>query len=228
MNNTTSVKSLLIKKMSKKQIIIILSFIIILSLITYSYLTYKNYQLKKDLQRISLLQFPERIKTPTPNISSSPLQELPSPSPTLTYLPTNTKKLTYNLPSGWQTIEDSEKKFQIGFNPRDFTALSYPKRIDLIYKQCCFRFSIRIEPYDGGSKHNFLKQFFEGYMVTPNTLEKNYLVNGKVGLVLYNIEYSSTIIIGMLNIDGENAFLFSSTGGNQKEIEQILSTIKLL
>lgn len=184
----------------------------------------QNYHLKQQILQTPSPSFPEATKTPeTPN-------PLPTIRPHNDLTPTTipTKEISYSLPSGWETIKDTNNQFEIGFNPNELNASSYPARIRLNRKQCCFSFDIRIESYDGGARHSLLNQNFQGYETNSNTFEKNYLINGKSGLVIYNVEYSSTTVIGMINIDRTKAFVFNSTGGNEQQIEQILSTIKLL
>lgn len=210
----------------KKWVILVLTLtsIVIIALGITGYFAYQNYLLKQrawEKLQTSPPEITEEPKTATPSPSTEP-QESPNP----TIIPG--KKITYILPSEWQTIKDSSSQFEIGFNPNEFTAFSYPARIDLVRKQCCFNFFIRIEPYNGESRHTFLNQHFQGYKTSSNTFEKNYLVNGRSGLAIYNVEFSSTTIIGMIDIDGKSAFVFSSTGGDEKQIEEILSTINLL
>lgn len=210
----------------KKRTILFLALMSIVALGVMGYFTYQDYTLK-------LKEQPSRgLQTPPPEITEGPKTSTPLPStvpqetPTPTIIPA--KKITYKLPLGWQTIKDSSSQFEIGFSPNEFTAFSYPSRVDLIGKQCCFNFFIRIEPYDGKSRHAFLNKHFQGYETFSRTFEKNYLVGERSGLVIYNVEYSSTTIIGMIDIDGKSAFVFSSTGSDEKEIEEILSTINLL
>lgn len=209
----------------KSWLVIGLSALVLLLLGVTGFFTYQNYQLRQQLLQKQPTFLPEVTKTP----------ETPSPSPTKDtqqddLIPTtiSVKEINYSLPAGWETIKDSNNQFEIGFNPNEFNASSHPARVGVNRKQCCFTFVIRIESYDGGSRHNLLNKHFQGYGTVPNTFEKNYLVNGKSGLVIYNVEYSSTIVIGMINIDGNSAFVFSSTGGNEQQIQQILSTIKVL
>ncbi|OGM22950.1 hypothetical protein A2961_00360 [Candidatus Woesebacteria bacterium RIFCSPLOWO2_01_FULL_39_21] len=184
---------------------------------------YKYYELKQRFSKVQITQ-PETPSSSTPQASQSPTT-VSTPTPK----PTKTTSLSYNLPSGWETFQDAERQFEIGYDPKVFFEPSpYPSRIGLNSKKCCFNFSIRIEPYDAGSPHKFIDTNTQGIEYLPDTYEKNYIINGKSGLVIYNVEYSSTIIVGMLDIDGTRAFLISSTGGNDSSIEEILASIKVL
>jgi hypothetical protein len=207
----------------KPWLIIGLVALVLLFMGTTGFFAYQNYQLRQQVLQEQTVPLPEVTETPTP----SPVPTI-NPQDDLTPTTVPSKEINYNLPSGWETIKDTNNQFEIGFNPNEFNASPYPARIGLNRKQCCFNFVMRIEPYDGGSRHSYLNQHFQGYESISNTYEKNYQMNGKSGLVIYNVEYSSTIVIGMINIDGNRAFVFGSTGGNEQQIEQILSTIKLL
>lgn len=172
---------------------------------------------------------PQTVSTPTP--AETMPSATPQPSTTSTANPSEPSAtiLSYQLPQGWQTATDNGRTFEVGYDATKFRQVSIPStitsRIDMAGP---FNFFVRIEPYDGGSRHAFLQQFYKGYGTLPTTYEKNYLVNGKSALVIYNVDASATNIIGMVTINQSEAFSFSATGGTEKEIETLLASLRVL
>lgn len=221
---------------SIKLLIIVLSLISLLSIVAAIYFVYQNRQSNKQITQLELkpspqstggqqiTRNPDRALTSTENSESTAVsKKADDTTPTKTVY----EKINYNLPNNWESIKDSNNQFQIGYNPEEFSARSYPGRIGLNHQQwSTFNFVIRIEENNGKTKKSLLNKYFQGYEIAPKTYERNYLVGGKPALVIYNVEYSSTIIIGVITLNEDKALVFSSTGGNEEIIKQLLATIK--
>ncbi len=141
--------------------------------------------------------------------------------------------LTYTLPLNWKTVSDPTGTYEIGYDPNKYTPVLSEKRIDLNSKQGANSFFTSIQPYDEGSRHEFIYKSFQisGYEAlgaSDRTYEKNYTFNNKSGLYIYNISLSATASTGMLNIGGSQALLLSSTGSDEVLIESLISSIKIL
>lgn len=145
-------------------------------------------------------------------------QNSPTPSP-------NVKTLNYQLPSGWQTISDNDNIFSIGFNPTNYNSFPHNSRIDLNSKQCCSSIFLKVLPYDGGSRHNFISKN-SGAVKISSTTEGEYSINGKPGLVLYDVDASGSNTVGMIAFSQNQALLIESQISSKAFIEQILSTFK--
>ncbi|MDO8657274.1 MAG: hypothetical protein Q7K55_00935 [Candidatus Levybacteria bacterium] len=137
------------------------------------------------------------------------------------------KTLAHQLPSNWQTIKDISGKFEVGYDPSQYTVNALQSRIDLNSKQCCASIFVKLLPYDGASRHQFISKN-TGALKLPNTIEKEYLVSGKTALFQYNVDYSSVVTVGMVVANNSEAWLIESTTSNQAVIEQFISTLKLI
>ncbi|MDZ7587138.1 MAG: hypothetical protein U0946_05240 [Patescibacteria group bacterium] len=143
-----------------------------------------------------------------------------SPSPK-----SNIKTLNYQLPSGWQTVSDKDNIFSIGFNPSDYNASTLNSRIDLNSKLCCSSIFFKTLPYNGGSKHDFTYNNSTAVKVAA-TMEQEYLINGKSGMILYDVDASGSNTVGMIVLNSKQALLIESQTSSRSLIESILSTIK--
>ena len=188
-------------------------------------------------------QSPSSIPTPTSTPSQAPVPSV-SPSPQVsvinahviatpppvvkTELKITSTVLNYALPSGWKTLNSSNNSFQVGYDPNLYDGEQTAVSVDNVNlerdKVCCSNFYVNIKPYNGGSRHSFLGT----YDKTPQTYEKDYYVNGRNGLVIYNIVSSSASAIGMVNIDGKRAFYLTFYGSDQAYIEKVLASLKVL
>lgn len=135
------------------------------------------------------------------------------------------KKLVYNLPATWQTAKDTTGKLEIGYDPSSYNPNSLQSRIDLNSKACCSSIVFKLLPYDGSSRHQFISKN-TGAIKLSNTLEKEYLIEGKSALFQYNVDFSGNSTVGVIVVDNSQAVLIESQSGDPKLIEKILSTFK--
>lgn len=153
-------------------------------------------------------------------------------SPSVTPKPSNIKTLNYSKPTGWTTVANSS--FELAYDSSVHNPTTNVENVIALNSlQCCFNVVVRLLPYSGGSRHEFIYKSTgvankEQLGLTPNTVETEYLVSGKSGLFIYNVEYSSTIVVGMLDAGNGQAFYVASTGGDQVFFEKLLSSIKIL
>jgi len=145
--------------------------------------------------------------------------------PTPTTIPTTS--LTYNLPSGWRTVQEDSKTFEIGYDPRIYS-VSTTNNNSILLAKVGTHYSVSLLPYNGGSRHQFIydklaiKDPNQDKM--PTYHEKEYIYNGWSCLVLYGLALSASgDIHGMCAVDSSHAFLLESIPD-----EQIIRTIKLL
>lgn len=158
--------------------------------------------------------------------------EIPS-APTSTI---NTKKLTYFLPSGWKTVQSSNRSFEVGYDPDTTRAdvNSYVQDGISLFKENFTNaayFTVRLMSYSGGSRHQFLYNYLgekpakEDLM--PNYHEAEYLYDGKSCLFLVGISISQfPTTFGMCGAGGGKAFLITSF--DNENYEEPLRTIKPL
>lgn len=163
----------------------------------------------------------------------------PTPEPT-----TAAKKLTYFLPSGWKTVQDTSGTFEVGYDPsmsQLFTGANGNSVSNLSVsvtlggtwqnnpvKKVGYNFSIAVKPYDGGSRHNFILGTSQ-WDKSADYHEKDYSYNGWNCLVLYGTFISqSDTNWGMCIIDTKRAFAFSAGTWTDQMMEQLISTIRLL
>lgn len=149
------------------------------------------------------------------------------PSQPITPTSTQVKKLSYTIPSSWQTTSDQSNSFQVSYDPNTYKVLPYDSRIDLSSNTCCSSIFIKLLPYDGGSRHQFISTNIVGVENKPTTQEINYQINSKPGLFLYDIDYSGTNSVGMIVANSNQAWLIESQSSNINLIESIISTLKL-
>lgn len=175
---------------------------------------------------------PTQILQPSPSALSA---STPTSAPSVQVSTVKTQEeikstvLNYTLPSGWKTLNSSNNSFQVGYDPilyeGEQTAV-FEDNVNIERsKQCCFNFYVNIKPYNGGSRHAFIGT---NYDKTPQTYEKNYTINGRGGLVIYNILASSQSALAMLDIDGKRAFFIAFYGGDEAYIEKVLASLKVL
>lgn len=199
-----------------------------------------------------------------PNLSKESLKDLyntPSPAPasSLTPSPASTStpksqaiKLTYNLPSGWKTVQDANNQIEIGYNPEtnDPSTTYVAGAVSALGKwaenptrRLAGSYTAKLGTYDGGSRHKALlgpEQEKQGWEKFSEYHEKEYtykqslskpegLYNNWSCLVLYGIYVSqSDITWGMCAVSSTLAIYFSSSMMDEQEIEQIIKTIKLV
>lgn len=141
----------------------------------------------------------------------------------------STKTINYNLPPGWKTVQSADGVFEVGYDPNVYYSgpSSYQGGVSMSSStSCCYTFYINVKPYDGGSRHKFLDP--NGYSKTAETYEKEYKVNGKSSLFLYNVDASSTTIMGMLVIDTTRALFFAFSSSDEEFVEKTLASVKIL
>jgi hypothetical protein len=144
--------------------------------------------------------------------------------------------LTYYLPSGWKTVQSSNRLFEVGYDPitTRTDVNSYVQDGISLFKQNFTNaayFTVRLIPYSGGSRHQFLynqlgeKPVKEDLM--ENYHETEYLYNGKSCLFLIGISISQfPTTWGMCDAGSGKAFLITSF--DNENYEQPLQTVKFL
>lgn len=152
---------------------------------------------------------------------------------------TTIKKLIYFLPTGWTTVQDASKTFEVGYDPK-LNQLFPDGQKNLAInlaglwssnpaQKIGSNISIALKPYDGSSRRNFILKTATGWEKLPTYHEIEYTYNGWGCLVLYGIYISqSDTIWGMCSIPNSQAITFSLGGGSDDQAEQIISTVKLL
>lgn len=163
-------------------------------------------------QILSTFIFTDTTTTPTPSITSALAPKI----------------LPYSIPSGWQPISDASKLFEVSYNPTTHTvAVAAPSRISLSSKAVGANIDITLLPYTGGSPRIFITQN-TGAKILPTTKEVDYRVNGKSGLVQYDVDLSGDTTVGMIVADSSHAWLITSSTRDVDFIESVISTLKLL
>ncbi len=170
----------------------------------------------------------------TQKIPPTPTNSTTTPAPTAaksTLRPSSATSLPYKLPEGWLLIGDKDNIVTIGHDPNTHTASSQENRIDLNAKKCCSSYFLKILPYDGGSRHEFIRSNIGAKSLdalkTSNSSEKDYRISGNNGLFLYNYDLSGSCSIGMVILSSSSAVLIETQSCNIDDIEKHLSTISL-
>lgn len=165
-------------------------------------------------QILSTFKFIEPLITPSPNTS-------------------NIKKLNYYLLEGWKTSTDSTDTFEMGYDPQKFRATPGNLAIMLGNISNPGSITMRILPYDGGSRHQFIYNEL-GFASAPPASEKaeyyhevEYSYNGWRCLVIYGLYFSAKgATWGMCPISSSQA-IFIEGPESESETESIIKTIKL-
>ena len=193
----------------------------VLLLITISTTTFFFFQTQKLAKQLANLQ---GQPTPTPVASTEPS---PTEIPATGETNSATKILSYQLPPGWQIINDKDNIFSIGFDPNKYNPNLYNSRVDLNSKKCCSSIFLKILPYEGSSRFSFIVKN-SGAVKTSSTTEQEYLINGKSSLILYNVDASGSNTVGTITLDQNRALLIESQTSSKALIDQILSTFRFL
>lgn len=158
--------------------------------------------------------------------------------------------LSYNLPVGWRTIYDKTGILQLGYNSAIEKATNQVLGITIngIWlwnppRKLGYDYSISLQPYSNSvSPHNVLYNKLgiqqitnsgkpEGSWKSPNYHEKQYSYNSWNCLVIYGVNISQLPNVwGICQISNSKTILISlnAPDTNDKVVEQIISTIKLL
>lgn len=159
---------------------------------------------------------------------SSPTPQSVSP----TVQVTNFTTVPYSLPAGWETIVSSDGVFQMSYDPQQFIASTSNGEIFLnnnaYVKSLAYYFTIK--PYSGGSRHQKIYDYSGGgkSIVWEKTYEKDYRIDGRSSLVLYNVDASMTTDIGVVIMDNKRLLYMNSGIANQAITEKILGTFMVL
>lgn len=161
-----------------------------------------------------------------------------TPIPTDTV--SNAKMLIYTLPTGWTKISDPTSRFEAAYDPTNTKLLEAGvEGLNLTKKQLNDNgigyksfISIRLYPYDGGSRHQFIYKYMSNSQppqkqdLGSDYTEKEYLFNNKSCLFLRGI-YTSQMptVWGMCDAGGGSAFLITSY---DPDYETTVQTIRLL
>jgi len=147
----------------------------------------------------------------------------------------NIKVLKYNLQSDWKTVQDKTGALEVGYDP-SISKVSEPavENSISIYKTNRILGSfmtVRLLPYDGGSRHEFLyvqigeKPVKEDLL--PSYHEQEYTYTGRSCLFLIGITISQfPTTWGMCDAGGGKAFLITSY--DDGDFEKTAQTIRLL
>lgn len=187
-----------------------------LSLSTFKDMTLAKYKVTFD-QILSTFKFLNTNITPEPTMAINPA-----------------KKLTYALPSGWETVRDASGTFEVGYDPDIYHTAGTDSITNLsvsVTRNNEFGgyYTVSIQPYGGGSRHTFILGQYDTDYKSPDYHEKNYSFAGMSCLVLYGVDISQwPPIEGMCAINSARAFRFALPQMDDSKAEQILSTIKLL
>lgn len=174
---------------------------------------------------------------PTPTIQSL----LPTKTKSITPAPivSSSTKLSYFLPNGWVTQNDSTQTFQVGYDPASFDATSQEKFVSVTrknleqspyYSPYANTTQFSIEPYDNGSRHSFIEkqlgEVISSANKTPSYKEKNLTVAGKNCLIISGISISQfPDNWGMCPISSTKAILITTFN---TDVEVFLKTLKFL
>lgn len=158
-----------------------------------------------------------------------------TPTPT-----TSISKVTYKLPSGWQTFSGPANQFTVGFNPSTQDASMQDGIVSIVYKNLqnnpyyspyAQTQHFQVLPYNNGSRHAFIeKQLGETLSIskdniTSDTDELNIQIAGKNCLIINGVYISQfPTVWGMCVIDSTSALMFNSF--NYADLSQHLSTLK--
>ena len=155
-----------------------------------------------------------------------------SASPTLT-----AKKLSYSLPTSWQTLQDRTGTLQVGYDPK-LNQLGEIKDLSIELagkwemnppRKIGSNMTFFVKLYDGGSRHAFILGNQTDWEKLPTYHEKIYVYNDWNCLVLYGTYISqSDTVHGMCATSAKQAMGFSVGGGTDADVERIISTIRLL
>lgn len=147
---------------------------------------------------------------------------------------TTAKPLTYSLPVGWKTVQDETGTFEIGYDPNMHNVTPGNKVISFFYKNHYGSFGFSAEPYDNGSRHQFIYQklgYINGVAAgdkTPDYHEQEYSYQGWRCIVLYGLTFSASgTTWGMCPVSSTQAIFINGPGG-EDITEQMIKTIKLL
>ncbi|MBI2310106.1 hypothetical protein HYU89_04390 [Candidatus Collierbacteria bacterium] len=172
-------------------------------------------------------QQPSNIITPT--TSQEPVNNSPQPTTSVT-----TKTLSYALPIGWKTIQDSTGAFEIGYDQNIYKPTQNNQSIMLAYTAHPGSNTIALVSYDGGSLHQAIyKQL--GYDARAVAIEKNkdyyekeYSYSGWRCLVMYGLNYSASgNVWGICAVSSDKALFFSGLD-TPLSTEQFIQTFKYL
>lgn len=181
--------------------------------------------------------------TPAPTASSQSSPQ-PSTSPNATDKPvSNAIKITYKLPTGWQTIQDPSKRLEVGYDQSKYDAMSDGNKIWLSGKWVGQGSDMHrlggsqyfyITPYSGGSRHTELYKLLgiqdgdTGWKM-PKYAERDYILNSWNCLIMNGISISQyPVTWGYCPVSTSEAIVLEFDNNDWSQIEQQLATVKLL
>jgi len=199
------------------------------------------------------------LGTRSPLPQQNPEQKLavtsPSPVPSATDMPSKqnpsvtpkpAKKITYKLPSGWQTEKDTSGRIEVGFDTSRYTAISGENRVGLsgiwVGKQGVdlhrlgWNKDFNITTYNGGSRHTELYKILG--VTNPSTMdwtspqyysEREYSYSGWNCLVVNGVSISQyPVAWAYCPISSNEALVMAFDGYDWTEIEQQMAAVKLV
>lgn len=147
--------------------------------------------------------------------------------------------LTYNLPSGWKTIQDPTETFEVGYDPantkdsgdKSFAGILLLKMRPTPADGYASSFSVSLKAYDGGARHQFIYKNVgqtpvkSDYM--PGYNEKEYTYNNHSCLFLNGISISMYAINwGMCDVGNNQAFLIMAYSDDYLTTLQTIKKLK--
>lgn len=195
--------------------------------------------------------FAPREENTQSEVSPQPTQSkqvtLPSSTPDITSSTTSkpVNKITYKLPSGWQTIKDTTGILEVGYDSARYGATAKEKQVDLSGKwvgtqgsdlrRLGWNKNFYVTSYDGGPRHTELYKILG---VTANSSdwkapnyysEREYSYNGWSCLIINGVNISQfPVAWGYCPISSNEALVLTFDGYEWSEIEQQLTAVRLL
>ena len=151
-------------------------------------------------------------------IPSASASELVDPSPTIIY-----KTLRYTRTPEWALWGSEDNKFSFAYDPSKYKdPIMTGVDISLFGEHSIF---MSFKPYSGGSRHQLIQQE-TGYIALDNTYEKNYFIDGKPALFIFQAEISANCSAGAIFTSQSTALVITSSICNSGELEPLLATFK--
>lgn len=152
--------------------------------------------------------------------------ESKQPDVVVTAEPVVYQTLTFYRPSDWSLWGDQQNRFSFAYDANKyFDPEQIKNELSLVSSGGNEVIVITDVGYDGGSRHKLISSFYK-FGKKSNYVEKNYIINGKNSLFLYNTSYPNYCTLGAIFIDATNAKLFKTQICDISKLETFLSTIK--
>ena len=152
--------------------------------------------------------------------SPSPVQSV-NPNPTITY-----KTLRYTRTPEWALWGSEDNRFSFAYDASKYKdPIKEGEYISLLGQSVGQSIFMRFNSYSGGSRHRFIQQETD-YALLDNTYEKNYLIDGKPALFIFQAELSANCSAGAIFTSHNTALVVTSSICDSDKLEPFLSTFK--